>query len=529
MGKHGDPSKARSKIPSMSKSASSANPDRVASKKASGSGGSLRTKATINRINMYKGGKVKRDKKGVVIQGDFASRRKTGNEEITGASGRVQPDRRWFGNTRTIGPGDLDKFREEMREVEANPFSVVLKRKTVPTALVVEDESDRSARSKREELLVGLPFEKTFGAKSSRKRAAPPVEGGMAALAARAKAKAEQYEDTHGYGNADARSVATEAKTALEPARDAARDDLFAKGQSRRIWAELYKVLDCSDVVVHVIDARDVPGTTCQRVVTHLKGDAKHKHLLFVLNKCDLVPNWCVRKWIAVLGETAPTLAFRASISKAFGKGALIDVLRQYAKLHGDAKQISVGVVGYPNVGKSSVINALRAKAVCKVAPIPGETKIWQYVTLTKRVNLIDCPGVVYDDPNKDAKNDEADDANAVLKGIVRAERLPDPTIFIAPLLRRCKPEHIANAYELPFAGLDGSDDEKQADAFAQSLARKMGRLLKGGEPDTRTVAVQMINDWQRGKLPHYVAPPDRPDLKVPAASAAPTDAAEGA
>ena len=108
------------------------------------------------------------------------------------------------------------------------------------------------------------------------------------------------------------------------------------------------------------------------------------------MNKCDLVPNWSVRRWIAVLGETAPTLAFRASQTKPFGKGALIDVLRQFAHLKSDAKQISCGVVGYPNVGKSSVINALRAKAVCKVAPVPGETKIWQYVALTKRVNLID-------------------------------------------------------------------------------------------------------------------------------------------
>ena len=140
MGKHGDPRKSRSKIPAFSKGASSANPDRKAGKKANGSGGSLRDKATINRINMYKGGRVKRDKKGVVVEGELARRDRAGNSEITGATGRVQPDRRWFGNTRTIGPGELDKFREEMREVAANPFAVVLKRKKVPTSLVNEAE-----------------------------------------------------------------------------------------------------------------------------------------------------------------------------------------------------------------------------------------------------------------------------------------------------------------------------------------------------------------------------------------------------
>lgn len=62
-------------------------------------------------------------------------------------------------------------------------------------------------------------------------------------------------------------------------------------------------------------------------------------------------------------------------------------------------------------MGKSSVINTLRTKLVCKVAPIPGETKVWQYITLTKRIFLIDCPGVVYH--STDSETD------IVLKGVV--------------------------------------------------------------------------------------------------------------
>jgi ribosome biogenesis GTPase A len=65
---------------------------------------------------------------------------------------------------------------------------------------------------------------------------------------------------------------------------------VFSKGQSKRIWNELYKVIDSSDVVIHVLDARDPLGTRCRSVEKYIKEEAPHKHLLFLLNKCDLVP-----------------------------------------------------------------------------------------------------------------------------------------------------------------------------------------------------------------------------------------------
>ncbi len=101
----------------------------------------------------------------------------------------------------------------------------------------------------------------------------------------------------------------------------------------------------------------------------------------------------------------------------------MIQLLKQFDNLHKEKKSISVGFIGYPNVGKSSVINSLMNTACCKVAPIPGMTKTWQYITLTKRIYLIDCPGVVYD-----AGETETD---KVLKAVVRAERIPNPETYI--------------------------------------------------------------------------------------------------
>ncbi|RHY07156.1 hypothetical protein DYB36_012950, partial [Aphanomyces astaci] len=150
-----------------------------------------------------------------------------------------------------------------------------------------------------------------------------------------------------------------------------------------------------------------------------------------------------------------------------------------------------------PNVGKSSVINALRKKRVCKVAPIPGETKVWQYITLMRRIFLIDCPGVVYDGVNDG-------EVETVLKGVVRAEKLPQPAEFIQPILDRVKKEHVIKVYGIP----DWTDDNH----FLDQLAIKSGKLLPKGEADHNNVAVQVINDFIRGKLPWFIAPPLKPE-----------------
>ena len=68
------------------------------------------------------------------------------------------------------------------------------------------------------------------------------------------------------------------------------RHSIFEKGLSKRIWEELYKVVDSSDVLIYVLDARNPNGTRTKSLEDHLKRNCASKHLVFVLNKCDLVP-----------------------------------------------------------------------------------------------------------------------------------------------------------------------------------------------------------------------------------------------
>jgi len=197
--------------------------------------------------------------------------------------------------------------------------------------------------------------------------------------------------------------------------------------------------------------------------------------------------------WVRALSKDYPTLAFHASITNSFGKGSLIQLLRQFSSLHSDRKQISVGFIGYPNTGKSSIINTLRKKKVCTVAPIPGETKVWQYITLMKRIYLIDCPGVV-PPSNNDSEQD------ILLRGVVRVENVEHPEQYIAAVLNKTKPQHIERTYDI--RGYNNPTE------FLELLARKGGRLLKGGEADVDGVAKMVLNDFLRGKIPWFTVPP---------------------
>lgn len=443
------------------------NPDRP---KGAG-GNNMRDKATIKRLQMYRNFKAKRDKNGKIIKAAPFQSKLT-----PGSMARVEPNRRWFGNTRVITQNALQTFQEEMAKVKKDPYKVIMRQTKLPITLLNE-----TAKYAKVHLLDTEGFETTFGKKAQRKK--PKLKtADMQALVDQAMSAGE------GYSAEKDHDLVTEAPEF----KDEQPEVIFKAGQSKRVWGELYKVIDSSDVVIQVLDARDPLGTRCYQIERYMKKEKPHKHLIFVLNKVDLIPVWVTQKWVAILSQEYPTMAFHASITNPFGKGALINLLRQFSQLHTDKKQISVGFIGYPNVGKSSIINSLRAKKVCKVAPIAGETKVWQYVTLMKRIYLVDCPGVVY--PTA------ATPTEFVLKGVVRVEQVKSPEDYIPALLERVKPDYIKSTYKV--------EDWPNAENFLEQIARKSGKLLKGGEPDLGTVAKMVLNDWQRGKIPYFVKPP---------------------
>ena len=169
---------------------------------------------------------------------------------------------------------------------------MLLKSNKLPLSLIRDPVGENGLKPHRAKMVrEAAPFGDTFGPKSQRKRVTLHA-GTMTDLVGQVAQGQGDYEERQNRPAEEGGMavLAGEEADGEDGALAAAREPIFTKGQSKRIWNELYKVIDSSDVVIHVLDARDPLGTRCRSVEKYIREEAPHKHLIFVLNKCDLVP-----------------------------------------------------------------------------------------------------------------------------------------------------------------------------------------------------------------------------------------------
>uniref|UniRef100_A0A8C3HVX3 G protein nucleolar 3 like n=1 Tax=Chrysemys picta bellii TaxID=8478 RepID=A0A8C3HVX3_CHRPI len=172
------------------------------------------------------------------------------------------------------------------------------------------------------------------------------------------------------------------------------------------------------------------------------------------------------------------------------GADCLLKVLANYSRSQDLKTAISVGVVGFPNVGKSSLINSLKRSRACSVGATPGVTKCLQEVQLDRHVKLLDCPGLVM--------ATAATDAALVLRSCLKVEQVADPVTPVDAILRRCSKEQIMQHYGVPAY--------RDVTEFLAHLARRKGKLRKGGVPDHEKAAKAVLSDWMSGKISYFTA-----------------------
>ena len=207
----------------------------------------------------------------------------------------------------------------------------------------------------------------------------------------------------------------------------------------------------------------------------------------------DLVPRDTVEAWLKYLRNEFPTVAFKASTqtqrsnlgqsqvsaalatdellsgSESVGADNLIKLLKNYCRNVNIKTSITVGVVGFPNVGKSSVINSLKRSKVCGVGATPGVTKVAQTIHLDKNIKLLDCPGIVF---SQSSSSDRKESASVLLRNCVKVELLEDPVSPVEVILERCSKEVISQVYGV-------TSDFNNTNEFLVLYARHRGKLLK--------------------------------------------------
>jgi nuclear GTP-binding protein len=277
---------------------------------------------------MYKEGKAQRNASGKVTKAaSYQSR------ELPKA--RVEPNRKWFGNTRVISQNALESFRSAVAERASDPYQVLLKTNKLPMSLIRDAENTKNGIKQHQAKIAveSAPFGDTFGPKSQRKRVKLDV-GSLEDMAGSTVKMHDSYLDhleekrlLSGQSEEQAEQIEQDGELTT------AREPIFSKGQSKRIWNELYKVIDSSDVVIHVLDARDPEGTRCRSVEKYIREEAPHKHLVFVLNKCDLVPTTVAVSQFPALVKKIPfqTVTFSSTLP-SLSQGSFLLFASRYGR-----------------------------------------------------------------------------------------------------------------------------------------------------------------------------------------------------
>ncbi|KAG6842018.1 hypothetical protein C0991_003544 [Blastosporella zonata] len=278
------------------------------------------------------------------------------------------------------------------------------------------------------------------------------------------------------------------------------------KEQLRKHYLKtLHKVIDQSDIIILVLDARDPEGCRSRLVEEEVRRrEMEGKKLVFVLNKIDLIPKPNAQAWLKHLRHSTPTLPFLSSSSSQHQRTnissttapSLLKLLKAYKPKAGS---VTVGVVGYPNVGKSSLINSLKRSKVCAVAAQAGHTKELQSIQLERGMRIVDSPGVVFDDDDFDDGKGQTK-TSVLLRNVVKVEDVEDPIAVVEEILGRTPLPTIQKIYPLP--------EWSSTLEFLTMMAMTSGRLLKGGTPDLNSAARQVLQDWNHQKIPYYSEPP---------------------
>jgi hypothetical protein len=282
------------------------------------------------------------------------------------------------------------------------------------------------------------------------------------------------------------------------------------KKQRVKFPVVMKEVIDISDIILQVLDARfveDMRNTDLEKML-----DKKKKVKIYVLNKADLVN---VSEIESKLPADLRPYVF-VSVKTGQGIKDLRDRIRIEAKrveLPSGMNRVHVGVVGYPNAGKSSLINKIARRGVASISKHAGHTKGMQKIKLCEGVLLLDTPGVIPDSSySSDKKEMLSRDAKLGSRTYSNVKDPEDVVSYLMAPPRKPKKEgeeeeekknvveevtETAQAIDRFYEVESNGDSE----VLIEKLGKKKNLLKKGGEVDSDRTARLILRDWQDGKI----------------------------
>ncbi|KAE8037607.1 hypothetical protein FH972_010182 [Carpinus fangiana] len=320
------------------------------------------------------------------------------------------------------------------------------------------------------------------------------------------------------------------------------------------IWRQLWRVLERSDLLVMVVDARDPLFYRCLDLEAYAREIDDHKRTLLLVNKADLLPYSVREKWAEYFRLNEILFVFWSAKAasaalegkwfsdeqkvdkpdtKIYGRDELLArlqceaeeiVTRRWksgstnvqspggnAAESSASKNVVVGFVGYPNVGKSSTINALVGQKRTGVTSTPGKTKHFQTLIMSDELTLCDCPGLVF--PSFSSSRYEM-----IASGVLPIDRMTEHREAVQIVADRVPRHVIEDVYNIKLPKPKPYEPQTRpplASELLRTYCASRGYVASSGLPDETRAARLILKDYIDGKLRHYEMPPGISDEEV--------------
>jgi hypothetical protein len=238
------------------------------------------------------------------------------------------------------------------------------------------------------------------------------------------------------------------------------------------------RVIKEADVLLLLLDARYVDGSRNAEIEDKVR--SVKKPLIYVITKSDLAD----KKTVEAFKKTLKPCVF-VSVRERSGRTRLKErIIIEGEKVYGTKEHLNIGVLGYPNVGKSSLINYMKGHHSAHTSSLSGYTKTTQTVKSDSRLYFIDTPGVI--------PYHEKDVVKHVAMSVIDFMKVRDPDIIVMEMMRKY-PGRIEAHFEVAV------DEDKEK--TIGEIARKKNVLMRGGVPDVERMVRSILKDIQSGKI----------------------------